>query len=122
MHRNTEVCVPCLQTKKQKVESAKEAKAASESQQPAKPKKGMSKAEREAEKHRKKTAERPRKGKNTLMEVCHLLARCCRPAASEQARSRCSEDCVSRQLHSMNCFLGSDIWRQSAQLRFAPDR
>ena len=65
-----------LQTNKQKAEAAKEAKAVSEGQKPAKPKKGMSKAEREAEKHRKKIAERPsRKGKNALMEVCpHLRA------------------------------------------------
>lgn len=59
----------CPQTKKQKVEVAQQAKAASEGQQRAKPK-AKSKAESEAERHRKKIAARPsRKGKNTLMEV-----------------------------------------------------
>jgi hypothetical protein len=74
LQRSPKLHVACLQTNKQKAEVAKEAKAVSEGQRPAKPKKGMSKAEREAEKHRKKTAARPAgKGRNALMEVCPCL-------------------------------------------------
>ena len=68
----------CPQTKKQKAEVAQQAKAASEGPQPARPK-AKSKAEHEAERHRKKIAGRPsRKGKNTLMEVRAYVS-CCLP-------------------------------------------